>query len=162
MIKSVIKLKHSLSAEAGQLLVLHENGNVYAVNGDALDAFICGPAFSTKPQADKPKKLRAYREEAYNESKASEVDDMLLRGCSHHEIAHETKVSRNFITKRRMFLKYQGALPIKKAKTGIDHHWFKSKEALASAVSRGKRLAELSRARSESARAAILPDKPPV
>ena len=149
MIKSVIKLKHSLSAEAGQLLVFHENGNVYAVNGDALEAFICGPAFGTKPQPTKPSAARTYREEVYNESKTAEVDDMLLRGCSHHEIAHETRVSRGFITKRRMFLKYKGALPNKKAKTGIDHHWFKSKEALASAVSRGKRVAEFNKAKKE-------------
>jgi hypothetical protein len=148
MIKSVIKLKHSLSAEAGQLLVLHENGSVYAINAETWE-FLFGPAFVAQPQPSKPGAARAHREEAYNDSKTAEVDDMLLRGCSHHEIAHETRVSRNFITKRRMFLKYKGALPNKKAKTGIDHPWFKSKEALASAVSRGKRLVELNKAKKE-------------
>ena len=152
MIKSVIKLKHSLSAEAGQLLVLHENGNVYAVNGDALEAFICGPAFSTKPQVDKPKGIRGYREEAYNDSKTSEVDGMLLRGCSHHEIAHETKVSRSFITSRRMLLAQQGALIRKKQVPGRFHPWFKGPESLASAVARGKRLAEFNKARKEKSK----------
>jgi hypothetical protein len=149
MIKSVIKLKHSLSAEAGQLLVLHENGNVYAVNSNALEAFICGPAFGTQPQPTKPRAARTYREEVYNDSKTAEVDDMLLCGCSHHEIVHETRVSRNFITARRMLLAQQGVLTRKKQAPGRFHPWFKGPESLASAVSRGKRLAEFNKAKKE-------------
>ena len=148
MIKSVIKLKHSLSAEAGQLLVLHENGNVYAINPDTWE-FLFGPAFVTKPQPSKPSAARAHREEAYNDSKTAEVDDMLLRGCSHHEIAHETKVSRSFITGRRMFLTHQGVLTRKKQAPGRFHPWFKGPDSLASAVARGKRLAEFNKTKKE-------------
>jgi hypothetical protein len=149
MIKSVIKLKHSLSAEVGQLLVLHENGNVYAVDSNAFEAFICGPAFGTMPQPSKTKTARARREEAYNDSKTAEVDDMLLRGCWHHEIAHETKVSRSFITGRRMFLAQQGVLPPHKQVPGRIRPWFKGPESLDSAVSRGKRLAEFNKVKKE-------------
>jgi hypothetical protein len=152
MIKSVIKLKHSLNAEAGQLLVLHENGNVYAVNHEALESLICGPAFGMNPQPSKPKKARAHREETYNDSKTAEVDDMLLRGCSHHEIAHKTMVSRNFITARRMLLKQQDVLPKEKEKGSRFHYWFKSPEALASAVARGKRLGEINKAKKGSSK----------
>jgi hypothetical protein len=151
MIKSVIKLKHSLSAEAGQILVLHENGNVYAVNADTWD-FLFGPVFGTNPQPSKPRAARAHREETYNDSKTAEVDDMLLRGCSHHEIAHETMVSRNFITARRVLLKNQGVLTTEKEKGGRFHYWFKSPEALASAVARGKRLSERNKAKKESSK----------
>jgi hypothetical protein len=151
VIKSAIKLKHSLSAEAGQILVLHENGNVYAVNADTWD-FLFGPAFGTQPQPSKPRAARAHREEAYNESKTAEVDDMLLRGCSHHEIAYETKVSRNFITTRRKLFKQQGVLPTEKEKGSRFHYWFKSPEALASAVARGKRLGEINKAKRGSSK----------
>jgi hypothetical protein len=150
MIKSVIKLKHSLNAEAGQLLVFHEDGNVYAVNHEALEGLIRGSVFGVKPQPDKPKKAKAYREEAYNDSKTAEVDDMLLSGFSHHEIAHETKVSRAFITARRILLAQQGALTRKKQAPGRFHPWFKSPEALASAVARGKRLGAMNKAKRES------------
>ncbi len=151
MIKSVIKLKHSLSAEAGQILVLHENGNVYAVNADTWE-FLFGPAFGTKPQPSKHSAARAHREEVYNDSKTAEVDDMLLRGCSHHEIAHETKVSRSFITARRMLLAQQGVLIRKKQVPGRFHPWFKGPESLASAVARGKRLVEFNKARKEKSK----------
>lgn len=149
MIKGVIKLKHSLSAEVGQLLVLHENGNVYAVDSNAFEAFICGPAFGMKPLPSKAKTARSHREEVYNDSKTADVDDMLLRGCSFHEIAHETKVSRNFITGRRMFLAQQGVLPRHKQVPGRFHPWFKGPESLASAVARGKRLVEFNKAKRE-------------
>ena len=132
--------------------MLHENGNVYAVNGDALEVFICGPAFGTQPQPTKPRAARTYREEVYNDSKTAEVDDMLLRGCSHHEIAHETKVSRSFITARRMFLAQNGVLIRKKQVPGRFHPWFKGPESLASAIARGKRLAEFNKARKEKSK----------
>jgi hypothetical protein len=149
VIKSVIKLKHSLSAEAGQLLVLHDNGNVYTVDEDAFGALIFSSAFGAQPQPTKPKAARAHREEVYNDSKTAEVDDMLLRGCSHHEIAHETKVSRSFITSRRMLLAQNGVLTRKKQAPGRFHPWFKGPESLASAVARGKRLAEFNKAKKE-------------
>jgi hypothetical protein len=152
MIKSITKLQHSLSAQAGQLLVLHQNGNVYVVDHNALENLICGPSFAAKPETTQVAQSKT--DETREGAIIPMVDEMLVRGFSFHEIVAATGVARKLITKRRVALANQGLLPLKRLlpKSGFNHHWFKSEQALESARARAKRMQAVTKARREAAK----------
>lgn len=140
MIKVLAKLPHDLKARAGQLLVEHESGDIYAVDPQVLEDAVVGV-------------VRSYKREARDDRAAriSHMHDLLLRGFTTSQVADETGIPRGTVCNHRARMSRDGLLPYgKTAAREADpappaqpkkHNWFKSAEALEGARARGRALA---------------------
>ena len=136
MIKTIVTLKNDLSAKAGQALVIYEDGSVHSADAQALDAFIKGGAASVREPASDDSAL------ANRDKLLSEIKGYLLGGFNVSETAIFTNAPKKLVSFYRAELVLAGLLSGKqnKGSTPIKHHWFKTKEALESARSRGRKV----------------------
>jgi hypothetical protein len=136
MIKSMLKLNNDVRAKAGEFLVLHENGNVYVVDEDALSSLLGVKGENEEPwwlsSKEKPEPKRR------KPTKMEIVDDLLLRGRSVNDIAVQVGVSRKIVGLRRAEMVEAGFLAPLTKKTPVKHHWYKSAEALEAARERAR------------------------
>jgi hypothetical protein len=137
VIKSVIKLSHDLNAKAGQLLVHHEDGNVYAVDRDTLDGVIRVKSIASKPAPVSPnrKDTKSNRPSTRVPDAESIVDDLLLRGVSPSNVARVTNLPLILVKKRVTMMIEQGLIVAQDEKKRA-HHWYKTPEALEAARNR--------------------------
>ncbi len=136
MIKSMLKLNNDVRAKAGEFLVLHENGNVYVVDEDALSSLLGVKSENEEPWwLGSKEKTEAKRRKP---TKMEVVDDMLLRGRPVNDIALQVGLSRKIVGLRRATMVEEGLLPPLTKKTPVKHHWYKSAEALEAAQERAR------------------------
>lgn len=148
MIKSVIKLSHDLNAKAGQLLVHHEDGNVYAVDRDTLDEVIRVKSVASKRAPVSPNRevVKSNRPSSREPDAESIVDDLLLRGVSPSNVARATNLPLILIKKRASTMIEQGLIADRDEKKRV-HHWYKTPEALEAARNRALHMVEVVRDR---------------
>jgi hypothetical protein len=136
VIKSMLKLNNDVRAKAGEFLVLHENGNVYVVDEDALSSLLGVKSENEKPWLTTAKEKIEHKRR--KPTKMEEVDDMLLRGRPVNDIALQVGLSRRIVGLRRATMVEEGLLPPLTKKTPVKHHWYKSAEALEAARDRAR------------------------
>ena len=148
MIKSVIKLSHDLNAKAGQLLVHHEDGNVYAVDRDTLDEAIGAKSIVSRRAPASPNRevVKSNRPSSREPDAESIVDDLLLRGVSPSNVARATNLPLILIKKRVSVMIEQGLIVDHDEKKRA-HHWYKTPEALEAARNRALHMVEVVRDR---------------
>jgi transposase-like protein len=149
MTKIIAKLTHDLTATAGQVLILHDNGKVFAVDAGIVDVVraLDAPLPMPKPVEAKPE-AKAPIQAAYipehmmlktrlRRKKIAEMYDLLLRGKTISEVARHTGLSRNTVSKHRVRMHREGLLREGPPdEEGEGHRWFKSPETLAKARER--------------------------
>lgn len=138
MIKVITKLTHDLKAQAGQLLILHENGKVYAVDQSKVDSLFT----PVKKREVKPK-VAVYNVVAPTyQQRHEQMIDMLYRGYTLREICIATGFARVTIARHRSNMVKAGKLETEQVREAGEHYWFKSPEALEKARQRGRLLAK--------------------
>lgn len=136
MFRVVTKLTHDLKAQAGQLLILHENGKVYAVDQSKVDSLFT----SVKKKEVKPK-VTVYNAAAPTyRQRHEQMVDMLYRGYTLREICVATGFARVTVARHRSNMVKAGKLETEQVREAGKHYWFKSPEALEKARQRGHML----------------------
>jgi hypothetical protein len=157
MTKIIATLKHDLTAKAGQVLILHDNGKVYAVDGDIVELVVRSvpaapapepvwtgravtpePAPTPAPEVD----IQSARERRHQ---LAEANALLLQGMTIRQVAAKTGIPRGTLGNYRINLVRAGLLEgnVKMRKS----HFFKSAKTLEAARERGRKLAEAKKAK---------------
>lgn len=133
MFKVITKLTHDLKARAGQLLILHEDGKVYAVDQSKADSL-----FAPVEKKEIKPKVTVYNLGAPTlKQRREQMVDMLYRGYTLREICVATGFARVTIARHRSKLTKEGKLETNQARETNKHYWFKSQDALEKARQRG-------------------------
>lgn len=137
MIKAVYRVETDLTASAGQMLVVREDGTLHVVSRDAIE------------QVFKPVEVPApvVEEAAAKLSKSDRKEVLkaeLMRGVSLRQAAKAAEMSVSSAYKIRQAMIAEGTM--REIEAG-EHGWYRDPEALERARERGRRLAE-ARARS--------------
>lgn len=136
MFKVITKLTHDLKAEAGQLLILHDNGKVYAVDQSKVENIFISSIIN-----DKSSESSNFSQIALTyQQRKDQVADMLYRGRTLSEICAATGFARVTIARQRSKMIKDGFLQIDNPRAIKGHYWFKSPEALEKARQRGRML----------------------
>jgi hypothetical protein len=147
MTKILATLKHDLTAKAGQVLILHDNGKIFAVDGDIVELVVRSvpaaptpapvapavPAPAPAPEVD----IQSARE---RRNRLAEANALLLQGMTIRMVSHKTGIPRGTLGNYRTNLVRAGLLEgsAKPRKS----HFFKSEKTLEAARERGRKLAE--------------------
>ena len=136
MIKVITKLTHDLKAQAGQLLILHENGKVYAVDQNKIDSL-----FTPVRKKEVKQRVAVYNLSAPTlKQRREQMVDMLYRGYTLREICVATGFARVTVARHRSNMIKLGKLETEQVREAGKHYWFKSPEALEKARQRGRLL----------------------
>lgn len=151
MIKSVIKLTHDLNAKAGQLLVHHEDGNVYAVDRIVMDSASGLGGRTPREAVASPVRparepIKTNRPSSREPSVESVFDDLLLRNVSPSNVARATNLPLIYIKQRAAVMIEQGLIPGDNNQKRI-HHWYKTPESLEGARNRALHMVKVTKAR---------------
>lgn len=136
MIKAVYRVETDLTASAGQMLVVREDGTLHVVSRDAIEQ-VFKPVEVAAPVVEEPASL--------SKSERKEVlKAALMRGESLRQAAKAAEMSISTAFKIRQAMIAEGVM--REIEAGV-HGWYRDPEALERARERGRRLAE-ARARS--------------
>ena len=133
MIKVITKLTHDLEAKAGQLLILHDNGKVYAVDPSRIENALV----SVKRVRREPKETVVSGTVLTHKQRREKMVDMLYRGFTLREICVATGFARVTVARHRSNMVKDGKLETDQPREAGKHYWFKSPEALEKARKRG-------------------------
>ncbi len=124
MFKTIIHLKHDVSANAGQVLVVRDNGVVHVVDQQQIEGVI-NP--SAKPS--RAVEEAAAPKEADNQKAL--IARLLLANCSIKKICAATGASRDEVMRHRKKMTEIGLVH-----KDSNHHWYKSPEKVEAARKR--------------------------
>lgn len=138
MIKAVYRVETDLTASAGQMLVVREDGTLHVVSRDAIEQVFKPVVVEVAaPVVEEPASL--------SKSERKEVlKAALMRGESLRQAAKTAEMSISTAFKIRQAMIAEGVM--REIEAGV-HGWYRDPEALERARERGRRLAE-ARARS--------------
>jgi hypothetical protein len=145
MINTIIPLKNDVVAKAGQLLVLHQDGNVYAVDKSVLDNAVRNP--NAVPGVNDLFAEAKFDPKDIERQKAEVIDEMLIRGESPKKVAFAVNDDYKKIGLRRAYLIKIGVISAGKDKTPIKHYWYKSAESLEKAKANANHMRAIRMAR---------------
>jgi hypothetical protein len=152
MTKILATLKHDLTAKAGQVLILHDNGKIYAVDGDIVELVVRSvpatpapePVWTAKVVTPEPAPAPAPEVDIQSarerRNRLAEANALLLQGMTIRMVSHKTGIPRGTLGNYRTNLVRAGLLEgsAKPRKS----HFFKSEKTLEAARERGRKLAE--------------------
>lgn len=139
MFKAIIHLKNDLSANAGQVLVVRDNGVVHVVDQRQIEEAI---GLVVKP-SESVKEIAAPKR---SEDHKTLIARMLLANCSVKKICTTTGVTRDEVMQQRKKMSELGLVH-----KDSNHHWYKSPEKVEAARKRALHMLDVKMARRQEA-----------
>ncbi len=139
MFKTIIHLKHDVSANAGQVLVVRDNGVVHVVDQHQIEEAI---SLAVKPKKD-VNEVAALKQA---EDHKALIERLLLANCSIKKICTATGVSRDEVMRQRKKMNELGLVH-----KDSNHHWYKSPEKVEAARKRALHMLNSRTARKQEA-----------